>query len=170
MAAEPRTSRPLSSDLVLALVSLVPDELAAGLRMGLLDRSGAVQVAERLLSDGGTVPDWIEETALLLSDDYRRIDDLIPERADQDPAAADPLQVWLFLVLADLWNNRDAVADPLAEVESVYADFDYPEEMQGFVRFLPVPEGTEVGTAAIVARWRSYLDRRAEYYAGRSAS
>lgn len=164
------THGPIPASFVLGLVTLTPNELTAGYRAAFLDASGAVQVAERLLSDGGTVPDWIEETALLLSDDYRRIDDLIPERADQDPAAADPLQVWLFLVLADLWNNRDAVADPLAEVESVYADFDYPEEMQGFVRFLPVHEGTEVGTAAIVARWRSYLDRRAEYYAGRSAS
>ncbi|MHA3838008.1 hypothetical protein ACXR8F_20010 [Terrabacter sp. AAH1] len=102
MAAEPRTSRPLSSDLVLALVSLVPDELAAGFRMGLLDRSETVHVAERMLSEDQAAPDWVQQIAVLMPDKHGNADD--------------------------------------------------------------------VGTAAIVARWRSYLDRRAEYYAGRSAS
>lgn len=48
---------------------------------------------------------------------------------------------WLRIVLAHLYFNRNQVADPLAEVESIYADFDYPEEMESFVRYMPAAEG-----------------------------
>ncbi len=53
----------------------------------------------------------------------------------------DPSRVWLFLVLARLYELRSSSEDPMAEIESVYADFDYPDEIEGFVPFLPAPKG-----------------------------
>ncbi len=34
-------------------------------------------------------------------------------------------------------ENRETVEDPFAVVEELYADFDYPEEIAGFVRYMP---------------------------------
>jgi hypothetical protein len=48
---------------------------------------------------------------------------------------------WLFLVLSSLFENRSQIGDPLGEVESVYADFEYPQEIAGFVRFMPTTDG-----------------------------
>ena len=51
----------------------------------------------------------------------------------------------------------------MAEIESVYADFDYPDEIEGFVPFLPAPEGQPSGRDATEERWRAYLDSVSEY-------
>ena len=44
---------------------------------------------------------------------------------------------WLKIVLANLFLHKVEVGDPLAEVERIYADFDYPEEIESFVRYMP---------------------------------
>lgn len=71
---------------------------------------------------------------------------------------------WLFLVLAWLFENRNAVPDPLSEVESIYADFDYPPEIEGFVSYMPVVDGydpsqhsIEENKARLFAKWELYL-------------
>ncbi|BEV73102.1 DUF2247 family protein [Paludibacterium sp. THUN1379] len=48
---------------------------------------------------------------------------------------------WLFLSLAWVYENRLTDPDPLGTVETIYADFDYPQEMASFVRYMPVTGG-----------------------------
>ena len=48
---------------------------------------------------------------------------------------------WLFLILKWLYENQHSFADPLGEVEELYADFGYPAEISHFVRFLPAGSG-----------------------------
>jgi hypothetical protein len=48
---------------------------------------------------------------------------------------------WLVATLSDLYERRNEVADPLGEVEGIYSDFDYPECIEGFVRYMPTSDG-----------------------------
>src|SRR5207244_2099654 len=72
---------------------------------------------------------------------------------------------WLFLILLWAYESRDEMEDPLGFVEKVYADFDYPEGVDSFVRFMPPAEGWdplahthEENERRMFVNWRKYLD------------
>ncbi len=72
---------------------------------------------------------------------------------------------WLYLSLAWLFENRASSPDPLEAVEVLYSDFDYPEDVAQFVRYMPVTDGydpsahsTEENHSRLLSKWRSYLD------------
>lgn len=76
---------------------------------------------------------------------------------------------WLYLQLAWLFANRANIADPLGYVESIYADFDYPNEIAGFVRYMPVTDGYdpaqhshEDNERRLFDNWKRYLDAAGE--------
>lgn len=71
---------------------------------------------------------------------------------------------WLLALLDDLYARRAEVADPLAEVETIYADFDYPESMERFVRYMPPSDGYdpskhthEENLTRLMANWARFL-------------
>ncbi|MBW2699423.1 MAG: DUF2247 family protein [Deltaproteobacteria bacterium] len=91
----------------------------------------------------------------------------INKLADGDPPRSenDIRNRWLYLVLAWLYENRDAHQDPLQKVEEVYADFDYPEQIVKFVRYMPM-DGPDLGSREanvkrLFERWKWYLDETA---------
>ena len=43
---------------------------------------------------------------------------------------------WLYIVLLDLFNKRKELDDPLGNVEEIYENFDYPEKIESFVRYM----------------------------------
>ncbi|CAH0066461.1 hypothetical protein ARC63_03895 [Stenotrophomonas geniculata ATCC 19374 = JCM 13324] len=72
---------------------------------------------------------------------------------------------WLVAFLADAYAKRDEIADPLGEVERIYADFDYPESLESFVRYMPASDGYdpaahshEQNVARLFENWKRYLD------------
>ena len=84
-------------------------------------------------------------------------------------AAAEPEQdsdyiqkKWLYLVLAWVFENQSAYSDPLAAADAIYADFDYPEEIVSFIRYMPMCEPDLGSYAANRARlfdnWKKYLE------------
>ena len=76
---------------------------------------------------------------------------------------------WLYLVLAWIYDHRSEISDPLQRVEEVYADFGYPEEIAGFVRYMPMggPDlgSREANERRLFERWKRYLDEMGERYA-----
>lgn len=171
----------LPADFVAARVALRPAELAYGFRAGYLDERSVVQMAERVIASGAPGLRAIEELGLLLSDEYGRVPELVTEiessvgPAPLEPPLAsgrqvesDPTRVWLYLVLAWLYSQRAEFSDPLGEIETIYADFGYPDEIDGLVRYLPAPPGQPSGPGAVEDRWRVYLTQRAAEFADRS--
>jgi hypothetical protein len=72
---------------------------------------------------------------------------------------------WLYVVLAWLYENQGGYQDPLQTVEEVYADFGYPAQMRGFVRYNPM-DGPDLGSREanerrLLERWKRYLDETA---------
>lgn len=94
---------------------------------------------EKLSSDS----DQPNELAILSSDDPLELASSLRNLASSEPQEleADIRSKWLRIILADLLGRRDEVTDPLVEVERIYADFGYPEEIEGFVRYMPASDG-----------------------------
>ncbi|MBC9822951.1 DUF2247 family protein [Terrabacter sp. MAHUQ-38] len=159
----------LPADFVAARVALRPAELAHGFRSGYLDEQGVVQLAEHAIESGAPTLPSIEELGLLLSEEYGRVPELVTEMEESDPSApSEQTNVWLYLVLAWIYDHRDEFADPLAEIETVHADFDYPEGIEGLVGYLPAAPGQPSGPGAVEARWKAFLDRQGTHYARRA--
>ena len=131
----------------------------------LIGWSDIVAIAEdRLLLDSDN-PMTIELVCLGKSE-TQQVGALLRTLANNEPddAGSASDKKWLFLVLAWLFENRDVVSDPLSEVESIYADFGYPPEIEGFVSYMPVTDGydpsvhsVEENKARLFFKWRLYL-------------
>lgn len=103
----------------------------------------------------------VESLSLLPSDELDKVPYLMDKLAD------DGKSLWVFLALAWVHDHKDEFGDPLSAVEMLYADFGYPEEMAGIVRFVPPPGGAAAGVDGIEERWQAYLEDRRNYYLGR---
>jgi hypothetical protein len=78
-------------------------------------------------------------------DEIYKIEELVKKLATKDQAENKAVieKKWLFLCLKWLYENRNSFEDPLGYVEQIYADFDYPPEIEDFVRYMPVTNGYE---------------------------
>ncbi|NYG58744.1 hypothetical protein BJ980_001667 [Nocardioides daedukensis] len=166
----------LPAEFVLSRAAPTPHDLVYGYQRGWLDDEGAVRVAEAALSMGMNLPDAVEELALLLRDDRYRVAELIRAAAEELSASSaalpseNPPRLWLYLALDWVYEHRADFVEPLEVIEMLYADFDYPAEIEGLVRFMPPPPGEPASGSGIEQRWRSYLSRMAEAYSARRSS
>lgn len=165
IAALGRAAGRMTATFVTDHAYLTPYELAYGYRAGYLDEAAVVETAGRMNDPTAPGDAVIDSLALLLSDEHDRVEALLAE-IEARPAAtqSDSTRVWLYLVLLLAHEHRRESADPTANIERIYADFDYPEEIEGFVPFLPAPKGESSGPDAIESRWTAYLEaRRVEF-------
>ncbi|HEZ8210006.1 TPA: DUF2247 family protein, partial [Neisseria gonorrhoeae] len=72
---------------------------------------------------------------------------------------------WLYILLNDVFHRKEEFYGPLGEVEKIYADFDYPEEIESFVRYMPPKDGYipsahtyEENIARLYSHWEHYLN------------
>ncbi len=143
-------------------------ELAYGFLEGFLCRSSVVDIALAKLSAGVDLATAEERIALLLPDEFDHVDGLVEDLQVDGETSEQRARLWLLLVLAWVLEYRSEFDDPLGVVELLYSDFDYPQEIEGLVRFMPVQAGQEVGVEALNRRWESFVDRVSEDYRGRS--
>lgn len=141
-------------------------ELVFGLDAGLLDPRAARELAAT--RDGGRraaaaarVVDLQAFARARASADHARAK--LERLARREPEQLHELirDKWLFLVLAWLYEHRAERPDPLQDVETVYAAFDFPEAMEGFVPYLPGPDGADKD---VVANWADFVRTRQDEY------
>ncbi len=92
-----------------------------------------------------------------MSDDLARVGELIEDLEFVDEPAERRARLWLFLALAYVFDRREEFEDPLAVVEELYALFEYPDEIQGLVRYMSVPVGEPAGVDAVMQRWARWV-------------
>lgn len=90
------------------------------------------------------------------------VDKLAAKEIDGDVKAVKAK--WLYLSLAWLYKNRASSPDPLEAVEELYSDFDYPEDVAPFVRYMPVSDGYDPSAhsaaenySRLVSKWQFHL-------------
>lgn len=80
-------------------------------------------------------------------------------------------QKWLYVILSWLWINRASFEDPLDEVERIYTDFDYPAEIDNFIKYMPPTDGYDPSLYSyaeninrLMKNWENYLQQSALMY------
>ncbi|MCC8361802.1 DUF2247 family protein [Lysobacter sp. A6] len=138
------TNRALDYEFVRSLVSLTWREAYWGYQHGLIRWEALKDLAGDKLVQGSEKAYEIELAGLSAVEAHES-EGLAKQLADQEmpTEVGRDQQVWLFLVLADLYLRRNEVEDAFADIEVIYADFGYPEEIEGFVRFMPPSDGYE---------------------------
>lgn len=139
-------------------------EIAHGHHLGMLGAADLVRMAELAIPASGPVGAALAELEILLPDELDSVEQLVATIDESvEDSADDASRIWLYLSLLSLYDRRASLADPMGELEQIYTDFDYAEEIEGFVPFLPAPAGSEPGRDALEMRWSAYLaDRRHE--------
>lgn len=139
-------------------VQLSVGDLKYGFERGWLRPWTVVELAVLAFERGDDDP-VILEIASLLPDDVGGLPDLLAQidSADHIHDPRESARKWLYLQLKAAYENRQDLHDPLGVVEEIYADFDYPPALEGFVRYMPLQPGKEPGEAALFERWARFL-------------
>ena len=154
------------------VASAVPTaaEIATGFFQGWIDEQSAVEVALAKVERGTVLNEAEERLAFLLSDEFDQVQDILSDLAREVSDERENDRYWLCMALAWLRRNQAHCPDPLGVIELLYADFDYPPEIEGLVRYMPQPPGAEPGTSGIEHRWGVYVERALATYSLRESS
>lgn len=145
-----------------------------GYERNMLSWSGIVDLAKAMKFS--TTDMCVVELSYLDKSTTYKIGDLLREIAATEIEPADSISIkkWFFLTLAWTFENKSRIDDPLGEVEKIYADFDYPVEIENFVRYMPAVNSNDISlggieesegrvqpidaTDQLFINWEKYLD------------
>lgn len=66
---------------------------------------------------------------------------------------------WRYILLLWLYENRKNSSADYDRINTVYADFDYPVDMERLINYMPTHSNTEkLGYDNILHNWKNYLD------------
>lgn len=135
-------------------------ELAFAFQREWISGQGLVEVLAWWWGMGMLLNSTEQEIAGLFPNELWRLPKLLDKSKSLDVEKDEQKikHLWLYLILAWLFENRHKISDPLGEIEKLYADFNYPEEIQGLVRYMPAEDGP-VGEEGIISRWREYVTK-----------
>ena len=148
----------ISTEFITQRVIPTANELGCGYRVEQLSPTQVIELSIARRTAGLALAPW--ETEILRQGAVQRhqIGDGF-EPWEVGDAYGSGCRVWLYLALAWLLERATSTADPLGIVEMLYADFGYPEEIKGLVRWMPAEPGQELGVPAIERRWRTYVEQ-----------
>jgi hypothetical protein len=132
-------------------------DLAWAVTNGWLDTSALAGLADDLAAGD---EDLRAEAALAaMDDDELALASFLEAQAAKDPAPIAAVRKrWMDIAVAWVYQNRNLFDDPLSKVEEIWEAFDHPSELNRLIRWMPAPEGQPVGDAAMMDRWKSYVD------------
>lgn len=145
-------------------VRLTPAELSYGYEHGWLTDADSVSLAIDIASQAQQTAAIVERLSFLLSDEMGLVHDLMDDLRRRVTYVDNSGNVWVYLALAWIHENRNEFDDPFQAIEMLYADFEYPDFMEPFIRFMPPPEGATAGIDGLEERWEAYLRDADERY------
>jgi len=160
---------PIPFDFIDEIFHLSWCEVKWGYENNLITSDVPIKKAEKnVLAENYTKPEL--ELSFVTLDESNQVAPLLNELCSE-LEREDDLTIkkkWLFIVLSWLWSNRNSLEDPLAEVEIIYADFDYPSEIDGFIKYMPTSDSYDPSTHSqmeninhLMENWKLYLEKGA---------
>jgi hypothetical protein len=142
-------------------------EILFGLQEELLDPAVPTELAAHLVDSDTSDATLIELAGLSRDSDSREYVTALAAREGPEELS-DIRAKWLFIVLSWVFEHRSEYSDPLLTVEEVHADFGYPNENAGFVRYMPstAPDlgSRELNEARLYDNWVQYLQTCSRRY------
>lgn len=127
-------------------------ELLVGLENKIISRKDIIKYAIFILDEGILGFELALKVAIAdeCEDIFPYIHELIKlETFEENKFTRDK---WRYLILKELYDKKSEYDNFNQMVEEVYADFDYPDEMAGFIGFMPSINGKSMEES-----WREYL-------------
>ncbi|WP_375038304.1 DUF2247 family protein [Acinetobacter sp. RW6] len=163
---------PIPADFIDEKVNLSWCDIKWGYENNLLTSEIPIKKAENIVSTGSYTKAELELSFLIPSesnDITPFINELCPNFKEDEYAITN--QKWLYVILSWLWINRASFEDPLDEVEIIYTDFDYPAEMDSFIKYMPPTDGYNPSLYSyaeninrLMKNWENYLQKSALKY------
>ncbi|MDO7363557.1 DUF2247 family protein [Acinetobacter geminorum] len=163
---------PIPADFIDKRVNLSWCDIKWGYENNLLTSEIPIKKAENIVSTGNYTKAELELSFLIpteSNDITPFINELCPNFKEDEYENIS--QKWLYIILSWLWINRENFEDSLDEVESIYTDFDYPTEMDSFIKYMPPVDGYDPSLYSyaeninrLMKNWESYLQKSAEKY------
>lgn len=132
-----------------------------GYRNQFIGWKDVVNYANNIIINDGDDQD-IFELSMVNHSNIFELDDLLSKIAGSLEKYSN--SKWLYILLLQLFNTRHNIEDPLGEVETIYENFGYPEEIESFVRYMPVSgdydpskHTSEENRKRLYSNWKQYL-------------
>jgi hypothetical protein len=150
-------------------------EAAWGFHRGYLAPQGIVEMACIEVVSGVEDSTVLSIASLDNDDDTRAIPSLLETlfatgEAFDEGRIADK---WLYIHLAWAFDNWSSFETAFDEVEAIYAEFGYPEEISAFVRYMPCVDGYDPGAHSeqesrirLREKWKNYLRQHQQLFVG----
>lgn len=165
--SEPLVKFHIPADFVIEYARLKSDELKWGYFNGWIDRRDVIAIMLHALVSGVRLSESEERLALLLSVEADSVDDILG-KIEFSNGEIESRRVWLYLALAWVFVHNDDFLDPFEVVECIYADFEYPSEIDDLIRYMPPRLGEDPGgIPGIEQAWARYISEMKEIYLNR---
>lgn len=139
-------------------------DIVEGWQQGMLGAHDVIRLATNEVTLGSDEPLMVELVCLLRSDVDKVGDLLGVEPVDSCASLPETIhgpfrRKLAFLALRRLYLRREEEGDGFWErVEAVWCDLGHPEELEGFIRWMPAPLGQESGEDAMMRRLEDFLE------------
>ena len=152
-------------DFVRSRVQIDWNLVLFGLEQELLDPRAASQFAKEVFDSSNRV--IVSLTNLNPDADPTPDVRLLTQQSSKnDPSGIE--QKWLFIVLDWIFENKSDYTNPLEAVAEVYADFNYPEQMVGFIYYMPsdesLPKNRELCIQRLIQKWETFVNECRKKY------
>ena len=151
----------LPHDYVVSTVNLTWSDLLFAVENGFMARVAAVEHAQYVIEKEEESPQKVLDLAWVGNEEdmYLYLKELANHSSEQ--ASNMPQNKFLYLLLNWIYENKERYSDPLEMVETIYADFDYPEEISKFVRYMPTTQSilssNETSVDRLYNNWVTFL-------------
>ncbi|CDG75327.1 MULTISPECIES: DUF2247 family protein [Acinetobacter calcoaceticus/baumannii complex] len=161
---------PIPADFINEKVTLSWCDIKWGYKNNLLTSEIPIKKAENsLLTEDYTNAEL--EPSFLIPSESDDIGPFLNELCSETNEDSMIREKWLYILLSWLWINRESFEDPLDEVESIYTDFDYPAEIESFIKYIPPTDGYDPSLYSyaeninrLMKNWEIYLQKGADIF------
>ncbi|MVP02568.1 DUF2247 family protein [Paenibacillus lutrae] len=157
-----------SYDYASKLISIGWKDLIFAIDHGFMAQESLIEYAIHLVNTELEPAQIVIDIACLNKGDsiYPYLDKLKIETGNKN--GKEPCNKFLYLLLNWVYTHKESYSDPFDVVEVIYGDFDYPEEIAGFVRYMPTAEpvyqSLQLNRERMYRNWEQYLkEQRAKY-------
>ncbi len=160
---------PIPAEFIEKKADLSWCDIKWGYENNLIGAEVAIKKAENIVLNGNYTKTELELSFLIPSesnDILSFFNKLCRETNEEENSII--REKWLYILLSWLWKNRESFEDPLSEVENIYANFDYPAEIENFITYMPPTDGYDPSIHShteninhLMSNWEKYLQKSA---------